>query len=485
MDAVLVVDVEGRVTLSNTAAAQITGNRSRSCVVRHRDPARGRELGAHVVRRRIEEGDVLRREESWLVTKADVRVPVSVTGSPVLDPNGRLEGIVLVARDVRQLRQLLADKEAEIARPARPRMRSALRRPRSGAARRAAPQLLLAERRATLGTLAGGVVTSSATSRRSRSPRSRSSRPRSRGEDMTVLRRRSSADLHASASTSPSMASACRRASRGIDRDRARAIADRVDRVDHEVDEDLLDAGAVDRHGQRIAAELGHESTRRSLPAPRSIAITSLDDRVEIDRRDAIRAGPRELHQALAVLGDVLADALESGRIALRQRGDVFARGERGRAARRPRRPGSARCCAARDRHRPRACRASRGARRAAAACASARAAPRSRPSRRAARPRPSRRRTISASLSASSWRSSRTSRATSTMPCSAPCVEHRRAGDRDRESRSPVLVTSQDSSRRSTSPSSMRRRTTVRSPELSSTSRRRDRHARCSSSRE
>ena len=82
---------------------------------------------------------------------------MSVTGSPVITPTGELQGIVLVARDIRELRQLLADKEAESAPP----------QGRGGAARRegvdreqleeARKQLLLAERRATLGTLAGGV----------------------------------------------------------------------------------------------------------------------------------------------------------------------------------------------------------------------------------------------------------------------------------------------------------------------------------------
>jgi PAS domain S-box-containing protein len=160
VDAVLVVDHEGRVTVANTAAAVISGYT--------RDELHGMPIAMllvddgsglrTIVRRRIEEGDVLRREESWLVAKSGDRIPVSVTGSAVLGEGGELQGIVLVARDVRELRQLLADKESEIAR------------------RRAAEEELLAakasieeqledsrkmvrllERRATLGTLAGGV----------------------------------------------------------------------------------------------------------------------------------------------------------------------------------------------------------------------------------------------------------------------------------------------------------------------------------------
>jgi PAS domain S-box-containing protein len=160
VDAVLVVDVEGRVTLANTAATHITGyslDELRQTPVAKLliDDSSGLRT---VVRRRIEEGDVMRREESWLVSKNGVRVPVSVTGSPVLKPDGGLEGIVLVARDVRELRQLLADKQAEIER--RTLAEDALRAAKASIEEQldqTRDSLLLAERRATLGTLAGGV----------------------------------------------------------------------------------------------------------------------------------------------------------------------------------------------------------------------------------------------------------------------------------------------------------------------------------------
>lgn len=160
VDAVLVVDVEGRVTLANTAASHITGYsldelRKTPIAKLLVDDSSGLRT---VVRRRIEEGDVMRREESWLVGKTGVRVPVSVTGSPVLDPTGKLEGIVLVARDVREIRQLLEDKEAEIDR--RTQAEDALRAAKSSIEEQldqTRASLLLAERRATLGTLAGGV----------------------------------------------------------------------------------------------------------------------------------------------------------------------------------------------------------------------------------------------------------------------------------------------------------------------------------------
>jgi len=160
VDAVLVVNAEGHITLTNGAAELLTGYTA----------AELRDLNVSglliddssglrtVVRKRIEEGDVMRKETSWLSTKSKQRIPVSVTGSPVLDDRGELQGIVLVARDTRELRQLLVDKEAEIAR--RRRAEDELRAAMASIETQlelARSQLLHAERRATLGTLAGGV----------------------------------------------------------------------------------------------------------------------------------------------------------------------------------------------------------------------------------------------------------------------------------------------------------------------------------------
>lgn len=160
VDAVLVVNAEGRITRANHAAADLSGYSAAELqgrLIKEMlvDDSDGLKT---VVRRRIEDGDILRRESSWLVTKDGQRVPVSVTGSPVLTNGGMLEGIVLVARDVRAMRQLLAEREAEIVRrkqaeydlrAAKVSIEDQLEQTRT--------QLLLSERRATLGTLAGGV----------------------------------------------------------------------------------------------------------------------------------------------------------------------------------------------------------------------------------------------------------------------------------------------------------------------------------------
>ena len=160
VDAVLVVDVEGRISATNTATTRITGYTTDQLKLLPVaklliDDSSGLRT---IVRRRIEDGDVLRREESWLLTSKGQRIPVSVTGSPVLDDKGNLMGIVLVARDIRELRQLLADKEEEIKR--RRKAEDELRALNSSIEAKLEEtrgSLLLAERRATLGTLAGGV----------------------------------------------------------------------------------------------------------------------------------------------------------------------------------------------------------------------------------------------------------------------------------------------------------------------------------------
>lgn len=159
VDAVLVVDVEGGVTLTNTAAAKLTGysvEELRGMPIARLlvDETSGLRT---VVRRRIEDGAILHREESWLVPKAGSPIPVSVTGSPVMS-EGVLQGIVLVARDIRQIRELLTAKETEIA--GRRKAEDELRAAKASIEEQldeTRQSLLLAERRATLGTLAGGV----------------------------------------------------------------------------------------------------------------------------------------------------------------------------------------------------------------------------------------------------------------------------------------------------------------------------------------
>ncbi|HEY1555294.1 MAG TPA: ATP-binding protein [Kofleriaceae bacterium] len=152
VDAVLVVDSDGRIATANSGAAQLSGYTQDELRAMPIAQVIGDDTSGlrTVVRRRIEDGNVLRREESWLLAKDGARIPVSITGSPVVDASGALQGIVLVARDVREMRQLLAEKEQAAAelRAANDSIEQQLQEVRD--------MLLLAERRATLGTLAGG-----------------------------------------------------------------------------------------------------------------------------------------------------------------------------------------------------------------------------------------------------------------------------------------------------------------------------------------
>lgn len=159
-DVVVVVDTAGAILEVNAAAEQLSGY------------SRAELLGSSVanllvdersglrtaVRERVGGGEVLRRDEAWLVTKAGNRLQVSLSASPVVTSGGQTTGIVLVAHDIRELRDLLSARDQEIAR--REAAETDLRTAKASIEERldqARSQLMLAERRATLGTLAAGV----------------------------------------------------------------------------------------------------------------------------------------------------------------------------------------------------------------------------------------------------------------------------------------------------------------------------------------
>ncbi len=159
-DVVVVVDVAGKIVEANSATEHVSGYR--------RDELVGSAVATLLVdegsglrtavRQRVGGGEVLRRDEAWLVTKSGQRLPVSLSAAPVTDDRGDTTGIVLVARDIRELRELLLARDQEIAR--RESAESELRTAKASIEERldqVRSQLMLAERRATLGTLAAGV----------------------------------------------------------------------------------------------------------------------------------------------------------------------------------------------------------------------------------------------------------------------------------------------------------------------------------------
>jgi PAS domain S-box-containing protein len=154
-DLVLVIDLEGRVRAWNRAVEDATGFTAGELAER---PLSGLLDGEGSIRTehraQVEHGAVLRRDESVLVTKQGERVPVSLTVAPVNDGGtgaDTVSALVLVMRDIRDLRGEIARRErAEDAlRAALASIEERLEQTRA--------QLLIAERRATLGTLAGGV----------------------------------------------------------------------------------------------------------------------------------------------------------------------------------------------------------------------------------------------------------------------------------------------------------------------------------------
>jgi PAS domain S-box-containing protein len=157
IDVVLVVDATGQIIGANSAAVRVTGHDRDALAALPISELIVDELRSGV-RERVRLGATFTRSESWLVTRGGDRLPVSVTAAPIADRVGAATSIVVVARDIREVQALAAQRDAEIARreAAEADLRAALA---SIEARleQSREQLLLAERRATLGTLAGGV----------------------------------------------------------------------------------------------------------------------------------------------------------------------------------------------------------------------------------------------------------------------------------------------------------------------------------------
>ena len=160
IDVVLVVDVQGRIVGANEAAVRVTGyDRDALAALPVAELIIDDESGLRsVVRERVSQGATLSRVESYLVAKHGEKLPVSVTAGPIVDAQGIATSIVVVARDIRAIQELAAERDAEIARreAAEAELRAALASIEARLEQSRA-QLLLAERRATLGTLAGGV----------------------------------------------------------------------------------------------------------------------------------------------------------------------------------------------------------------------------------------------------------------------------------------------------------------------------------------
>ncbi len=105
--AVLVVDLEGRVTESNPPAEQILGERPGS--LRGRAAAHwfeGEPQGEPLLWRTLRQGTRFRAAESFITRSDGSRVPVGVSCSPLFDPAGERCGAVATFQDITSIVQL-------------------------------------------------------------------------------------------------------------------------------------------------------------------------------------------------------------------------------------------------------------------------------------------------------------------------------------------------------------------------------------------
>jgi PAS domain S-box-containing protein len=142
-DCVFVLAVDGSIASVNDAAARLLG-RGGLIGMRFLDVCADKHAATRSMKSVAYTGDELRREEIDLLAASGEVIPASVVATAVLGDDGFLEAIVLVARDLRETRRLVAELAA-----ARDHLEARL-----GDTER---QLVHAERLATLGTLAGGI----------------------------------------------------------------------------------------------------------------------------------------------------------------------------------------------------------------------------------------------------------------------------------------------------------------------------------------
>jgi len=161
VDAVFLVDIRDRIVHVNDAATRLLGHSRDQLVGRKLASIFADEAAAIHSSTRIQlmvEGAELHREEVKLRAADDSVIPVSVTGSAVVDANGDLVGIGLVARDLRETHRLVAELTEEVDR--RVKAEAELERAKASVEEeleRTRKELLHADRLATLGTLAGGL----------------------------------------------------------------------------------------------------------------------------------------------------------------------------------------------------------------------------------------------------------------------------------------------------------------------------------------
>lgn len=105
--ALLVVDLEGRVTFSNSTAAEILGADQEDPTGRMAsDWFAGVEGQASLIARTLQQGVRFRGQETMIQTESGVRIPVGVSCTPLLDEQGVVQGAVAIFQDLTEIKQL-------------------------------------------------------------------------------------------------------------------------------------------------------------------------------------------------------------------------------------------------------------------------------------------------------------------------------------------------------------------------------------------
>lgn len=125
-DAVLVIDREYRIALVNPAAEFLTGwsledARGRSCheILYGSESAPGICPGPECPINRMFAGEHVAYSEDEMVTRSGRRIPVGGTFAPIITPDGKVENVVAIYRDISEQKELekyaLIQREMEIA----------------------------------------------------------------------------------------------------------------------------------------------------------------------------------------------------------------------------------------------------------------------------------------------------------------------------------------------------------------------------------
>ncbi len=106
-DGVIVLDGQHRITFLNPAAEEITGiSRRHAEGCKFDELFRGEEVLLEMVTKTSESGMIISDHENVVLKKGSYVTPVNATTSPLMLANGECIGIVLVLRDISNLREL-------------------------------------------------------------------------------------------------------------------------------------------------------------------------------------------------------------------------------------------------------------------------------------------------------------------------------------------------------------------------------------------